>query len=160
MLLLALGVRQWNAGRQPPPPPEVLLGEEFALKRVVDGDTLVLENEAKARLIGVDTPEVFERGGSGKRMETPEPWGSEASAFTKEFTASGMLRLQFDKERKDRYGRFLAYVWVGDKMLNEELVRAGLARFAPRYRYSAAMKKRFGKAQDEAKAARRGIWSE
>ena len=69
------------------------------------------------------------------------------------------MRLQFDKERLDRYDRFLAYVFVGDRMLNEELARAGLARVELKFHYSSTMKNRFRKAEDEARTARRGIWS-
>lgn len=60
---------------------------------------------------------------------------------------------------KDQYDRFLAFVWNGDVLLNEELVRAGLAQAKLGYRYSGAMKNRLAKAQDDARQARRGIWS-
>jgi micrococcal nuclease len=105
------------------------------------------------RLIGANTPETV------KPRWPVEPWGPEASAFTKRFVAGGDVRLELDAELHDRYGRILAYVWVGDRMLNEELIRAGLARAELQYRYSAAMKVRFRHAEAEAKAARRGIWS-
>src|SRR5262249_34757524 len=94
------------------------------------------------------------------KPDTPvEPWGLEASDFTKQFLAGGSARLQFDRERVDDYGRMLAYVWVGDKMLNEELLRAGLAHYESYFRYSQTMKRRFAKAEAEAKAAHRGLWS-
>ena len=69
------------------------------------------------------------------------------------------MRLTFSSERKDRYDRFLAFVWNGDAMLNEELVRAGLAYARRDYHYSSAMKRRFSQAQTEAQRAGRGIWS-
>jgi micrococcal nuclease len=69
------------------------------------------------------------------------------------------VRLTFGLERRDRYDRFLAYVWNGATMLNEELIRAGLAEARLDYRYSSTMKRRFATAQEEAKRARRGIWS-
>jgi micrococcal nuclease len=125
------------------------------VKRVVDGDTLVLDNPGKerVRLIGANTPETV------KENWPVEAWGPEASAFTKDFVRGGKVRLEFDTRRHDKYGRLLAYVWVGDRMLNEELLRAGLARFEPQYSYSKAMKERFRRAEEEAKAARRGLWS-
>jgi len=90
-----------------------------------------------------------------------EAWGPEASQFTKDFIekAGHRVRLTFSLERKDRYDRFLAFVWNGDVMLNEELLRAGLARAQRDYRYSETMKRRFTRVQDEAKRAGRGIWS-
>ena len=74
-------------------------------------------------------------------------------------TANNRVRLTFGLERKDRYDRFLAFVWDGDVMLNEELVRAGLAFARLDYRYSGAMKRRLAAAQDEARQAGRGVWS-
>jgi len=140
------------------PPPDVLEEGEYALDHVVDGDTLLLSNGARIRLIGVDTPETV-------RPEHPvEPWGPEATEFVKAHTAAGAVRLQFDKERKDRYGRFLAHVFAPQEngseiFLSEELLRAGLGRALLRYPYSVAMKRRFREAEDEARRAKRGIWS-
>jgi micrococcal nuclease len=136
-------------------PPKSLVEGEYRVERVVDGDTLLLANGATIRLQGVDTPETV------KPDHPVEPVGPEASRFTQTFIAEGKgtVRLQFDRERVDRNDRFLAYVWVGDRMLNEELVRAGLATAETGFRYSAAMKTRFRRAEEEAKAAERGIWS-
>lgn len=106
------------------------------------------------RLIGVDTPETV------KPDHPVEPFGPEATQFTRQFLAGGTARLSFDRERVDRYGRQLAYVWVGERMLNEELLRSGLARFEPRFHYSEAVKRRFRQAQQEAKQAGLGIWSQ
>ena len=153
VMLVALGaIARWYAGPRLSPPES--LGEgSYTIERVVDGDTLLLTNRARIRLMGVDTPE------SVKPNHPVEPWGPEATEFTKDFVSSGTIRLRFDKERIDRYDRFLAYVWVDDKMLNEELVLAGLARYSPHFRFSQSMKKRFDKAQQRAKEAGRGIWS-
>jgi micrococcal nuclease len=134
--------------------PDALTEGQYQVARVVDGDTLLLTNRARVRLIGVDTPETV------KPNTAVEPWGPEATVFTRSMVAAHEVRLQFDRERVDRYGRFLAYVWVGDQLLNEELLRAGLARWEPQYHYSQSMKTRFRKAQQEAQRAQRGIWSD
>ncbi len=124
------------------------------MRRVVDGDTLLLADGTRVRLIGVDTPESV-------KPDTPvEPWGLEASAFTRAFVEGGDVRLEWDRGRQDRFGRALAYVWVGERMLNEELLRAGLARATLGYPFSEEKKARFRRAQEEARRARRGIWSE
>jgi micrococcal nuclease len=122
--------------------------------RVVDGDTFVLAgSKERVRLIGANTPETV-------KPDWPvEPWGPEASQFTKKFLAGGEVRLEFDGDPRDKYGRLLAYVWVGNRMLNEELLRAGLARAEMQYRYSKEMKSRFRRAEAEARNSRRGIWS-
>lgn len=135
------------------PVPEALEEGPCEVARVVDGDTLLLVNRARVRLQGVDTPEVTDPD------QPPEPWGPEATEFTRAFLRRGPARMQLGPERKDQYGRFLAYVWVGDQMLNEELLRAGMARALLRFNYSDSMKRRFRRAQDEARRARRGIWS-
>ncbi|HWA99661.1 MAG TPA: thermonuclease family protein [Pirellulales bacterium] len=150
---LLLASRLWPSSA--PRPPENLAEGEYHVSRVIDGDTLLLSNHARVRLMGVNTPETV------KPNHAIEPWGLEAKQFTEQFiaAAAGRVNLRFDRERVDRYGRFLAYVWIGDQMLNEELLRAGLARFEPAFYYSGSIKLRYRKAQDEARAARRGIWS-
>ena len=67
--------------------------------------------------------------------------------------------MRLDRRRIDQYGRYLAYVYVGDAMLNEELVRAGLARVSTYSGDSAPIERRLLRAQDEARQAGRGIWS-
>jgi len=155
VLLAALIVIRWWQHHDQLPPPDALSEGTYLVRRVVDGDTLLLANEARVRLIGADTPETV------KPNSPVEPFGPEATDFTRRFVAQagGAVRLQFDRERIDRYGRFLAYVWADERMLNEELIRAGLATAETRFGYASAMKKRFRRAEDEAKAAGRGLWS-
>jgi micrococcal nuclease len=137
-----------------PTPGQPLPAGEFAVERVIDGDTLLVDDHVTVRLIGVNTPETV-------RPEYPvEPFGPEASAFTQAFVRGGRVRLEYDRERFDRFGRHLAYVWVGPRMLNEELLRAGLGRWEPGFDYSQQLKDRFRRAQQEARAAHLGIWSE
>ena len=153
LVLAALAAARWWYGDAEPSRPESLAEGVHRVQRVVDGDTLLLANDARIRLIGADTPETV------KPNWPVEPWGPEATEFTKEFVADGEVWLRFDRERQDRYGRFLAYVWVGDRMLNEELIRAGLAKAEMGFRYSSSMKTRFRQAEQEARADQRGIWS-
>jgi micrococcal nuclease len=151
-LLLAI----WRAySSTAPKAPEQLEEGIHEVRRVVDGDTLLLASGARVRLQGINTPETV------KPNHPVEAWGLEASKFTKGFIAKAghRVRLTFSLERKDRYDRFLAYVWDGDVMLNEELLRAGLAYPRRDYRYSEAMKRRFTEAQEEARRAGLGIWS-
>ncbi len=136
--------------------PEATVSEGVhRVDRVIDGDTLRLASGVRVRLQGIDAPETV-------RPDHPiEPWGPEASEFSKRFIedAGGKVALTFTAERLDQYGRYLAFVWHGDRLLNEELVRSGLARARLGYRYSGTMKRRLAAAQDEARSAGRGIWS-
>lgn len=121
----------------------------------MDGDTLRLITGETVRLIGVDAPE------SVKPHHPVEPFGPEATRFLGDLIAQGgnKVRLEFDGTLRDKYGRLLAYVWIGEKLANEEIIRAGLARAEMEYSYSVSMKRRFSRAEAEAKAAKRGIWS-
>lgn len=158
-ILLALGAtvaawQQWQPKPSVPTAPVDSRSQSCRIARVVDGDTLKLVNHKESvRLIGVDTPETV------KHNCPVQPWGPEATQFTKNFVADGEVRLEYDGDTRDKYGRILAFVWVGDRMLNEELLRAGLARAEMQYHYSKEMKARFRRAEAEARAARRGIWS-
>ncbi len=143
---------EWRAS----PPDEILVEGDYRVDYVVDGDTLRLVSGVRVRLQGIDTPETVDRN------SPVEPWGPEATTFAKHFVSDAhqKIRLTFGKERIDRYGRQLAFVWNGETLLNEELVRAGLARARLDYRYAGKMKRRLAAAEAEARQAARGIWSE
>jgi len=152
LLLLILGAWQYfSTDREPPVAHEA--GATVLVQRVVDGDTLLLADHTRIRLLGVDTPET-------KRPDTPvEPFGPEASAFTRAHVEGRQVRLEFDKERYDKYGRVLAYVYLDDWFLNEAMLRAGLGRAITNHPYSESMKRRFRAAEHEAQRERLGIWS-
>lgn len=149
----AFGIRP-DGGEGNPAPAAVVETERIlaaTVRRVVDGDTLdvLMEGrEERVRLIGVDTPEVHGR---------VEPYGAEASAFTKKRLTGLDVRLELDVEERDRYGRLLAYVWVGDELFNETLVREGYAQvltIPPNVKYA----ERFVALQQEAREAEVGLW--
>ncbi len=128
----------------------------YDVEHCVDGDTLKLANGTRIRLIGADTPETV-------KPNTPvQPFGPEASQFTKEAVArnGNKVRITYDGTQIDKYGRTLAMVWLGDTLLNEQLIRVGLARAQLQYSYSREMKDRFQAAEDLAKREKRGIWSQ
>ena len=122
--------------------------------RVVDGDTIhvrVGERLEKVRYIGVNTPEVHHpRKGEG-------PGGRDAMAINRTLVERRHVRLETDVQARDRYGRLLAYVWVGETMVNAELVRRGYAQvmtIPPNVRHQAL----FVKLQREAREGARGLW--
>jgi len=92
------------------------------VKRVVDGDTLLLQSGERVRLIGVDTPE------SVHREKPVEYFSKEASRFTKKMVQKKYVWLEYGQERKDVYNRLLAYVYMEDgTFLNAELIKQGYA---------------------------------
>ncbi len=94
--------------------------------RVVDGDTLVLDGGERIRLIGVDTPETVHP------QKPVEYFGKEASAFTRRMADGQEVRLEYDQQRRDRYGPTLAYVWLpDDSLLNLEIIRRGSSSNSP-----------------------------
>ncbi|MCP3807103.1 thermonuclease family protein [Paenibacillus sp. Lou8.1] len=121
-----------------------------------DGDTfkaLVKGKEEKIRLLLVDTPESVKQG-------TPvQPFAKEASDFTLKQLKKGNLELELDISERDKYGRLLGYVWVGDKMLNEQLLEQGYARVAYVYQPNVKYVDQFEAIQTTARKAGVGIWS-
>jgi len=93
------------------------------VQRVIDGDTVVLANGDRIRYIGINTPELHHP------QKGAEYYAKEALNFNKELVLGKPVRLEFDKERFDRYGRTLAYVYLEDgTFVNKELVKRGYAR--------------------------------
>lgn len=135
--------------------------ERVIVERCVDGDTLVVVNSSgnreRVRLIGANTPETV------KPNWPVEPFGSEASAYTKRriSEAGNVVTLVSDGPVYDRYKRRLAFIYLENVpvSLNEELCRQGLAVVETRYHYSKEMKKRLSEAAKEAKKDRLGIYS-
>jgi len=92
------------------------------VKFVYDGDTILLGSGEKVRYLGIDTPEVDHEGGESEFM------AHAAWKFNKKTLKGAQVRLEQDREKRDRYGRLLACVFLKNgKMVNELLVREGLA---------------------------------
>ena len=124
-LLISAAVLPACGSVPPPAPAEVPNPRLVRVLRVVDGDTLhVLRGgrDVTIRLIGVDAPEVDWYGGRA------ECFGARAGRFAIRLLEDRRVRLELDRERLDRYGRTLAYVYLPDgRMVNVVLVRRGLA---------------------------------
>lgn len=124
--------------------------------RVVDGDTAEMKlsrgDTESVRYIGVDTPESVAPG------QPVECFGKEASEFNRRLVEGEDVTLRFGAERRDRYGRLLAYVYLGDNFVNATLVKRGFAQtleIEPNTDFAA----RFANLQQVAANAGRGLWS-
>jgi micrococcal nuclease len=91
---------------------------DATVRRVVDGDTVALAPGGRARLIGIDTPEVYGRA---------ECFGREASAFAKRRLAGRRVTVEVGTQPRDRYGRLLVYLYEDGRLFNGVLVREGYA---------------------------------
>lgn len=123
------------------------------VERVIDGDTVVVRGVGRVRLIGVDTPETVDP------RRAVEFFGREASAFTKRLLEGQRVRLEYDRERTDRYGRTLAYIYLRDgTFANAEIVRRGYGHAYTRFPFRHL--DRFRRLEREAREAGRGLWAE
>jgi micrococcal nuclease len=128
--------------------------ESARVERVVDGDTIVLAGGERVRYIGVDTPESVKPG-------TPVQCFAKAAGHANQRMVEGeAVRLRFDAERRDRYGRLLAYVYRARDGLfvNAELVRRGYA-VTLTIRPNVAHAADFARLARSARRAGRGLWS-
>lgn len=136
---------------------------EVSLKRVIDGDTLLIEkdgNEVRVRLIGINTPESVAPDESRNTI-----YGEMASDNTKNILKdTETLYLQYDEKLQDKYGRDLAYVWlkndvdtnseedIENYMLNAILVKTGYAEqitYLPNNKYETLLKKLYDTAREK-----------
>jgi micrococcal nuclease len=127
-VLIALGVlvvlRAGDDGPEPADSAAVREPRPARVLEVTDGDTVEVRLGGRAedvRYIGIDTPEVDPSIGV-------ECFGPEASRLNERLVGGRRVRLVFDDELRDRYGRLLAYVYVGKVLINAEIVRRGYAR--------------------------------
>ena len=122
--------------------------------RAVDGDTIEVRLDGRledVRYIGVDTPETV-------KPDTPvQCFGPRASHFDHRLVEHRRVRLVFGVERRDVYGRLLAYVYLSRRFVNAELLRRGFARtltIAPNDRFA----RYFKRLEMAAARAGRGLW--
>jgi micrococcal nuclease len=138
----------------------------YDVARIVDGGTLIVRRHGdpdtqqrgsaegvRVRLLGVECPEQVN---PDARVD---PWAREAADFTAAFVAGQPVRLRLDKRRVDADGTYLAYVSVDGQMLNEQLLRHGLARSSIFPGDSEPIARRLRAAEQEARDNRRGLWS-
>ncbi len=115
---------------------------------VFDGDTVLCDNGLHVRFIGIDCP------------ENNTPWSGEAAWVTRQWTLYKQVRLEIDvAEIYDKYDRVLAYVWVGDQLVNYVLAREGLAKvYVNEFPAHQKWRPLLLDARRQAKAEGKGIW--
>ena len=139
-------------------PPKTILPEAFFVTKVIDGDTIVLENGEKVRYIGIDTTELHHP------KKEVECFSRQAFEENKKLVLGKKVFLQKDISEKDKYDRLLRYVFLDEKMSTDEgsfinlyLVKNGFAyaaTFPPDVKYANL----FLTAQKEARQKNLGLW--
>ena len=126
----------------------------FLVEKVFDGDTVLLADGRKIRLLGINTPEIAHGD------QAAEAGGEQAKLWLQQRIEHKFISLEGDIEAEDNYGRTLAYVFAEDREhINLQLVKNGLATvsiFPPNLKYTEALLA----AQQSAEQARLGIWDD
>lgn len=119
--------------------------------RVIDGDTFKANGAGTIRLIGVDTPETKH---PKKKIEY---FGREASDFLKKRLSGKKVRLEYDQQRKDRYGRTLAYVYLEDStFINAEIIAEGYGFAYTKFPFKYL--EEFRSLEKRARESEKGLW--
>ena len=131
----------------------------YSVIDIVDGDTarVVLNGEKfTVRLIGIDTPELNTANYKGK-----ECFAGEAKARLTQLLEGKKVKLELDQTQGeyDRYNRLLAYIWLGEQLVNQIMISEGYA-FEYTYNLPYKYQTRFKKSEKEAREAMRGLWGQ
>ena len=152
LLLALLATWVWVAGA-------AAEHERARVESVADGDTIRVRlhgERISIRLIGVDTPELSDHF---DHAAPPQPFAREAAEFTRSHLRGREVELEYENgDRRDRYGRTLAYVFLADgTFFNRELVRAGYARAYTRFPFR--FREQFLADEAAARHDGRGLWA-
>lgn len=161
--LVALSLKAFTGPKRMLPAPHGY----YRVTRVVDGDTLELNRRIRVRLIGVDTPEsrynkklARDAARSSRESGVIIALGKKAADFTRGLCFGKVVRLEYDVERTDRYGRTLAYVYLKDgTFVNARILEEGYGQVMtvpPNVKYA----EQFLGFQRRAREKRAGLWSQ
>ncbi len=125
--------------------------EELLVIRVIDGDTIELETGDRVRYLAIDAPEL--------KNKNSDCFSEQAKLKNESLVLGKLIRLETEFDKKDKYDRVLAYVWVDNILVNIELVRNGFAKtdtFLSRGKYNNQIEE----AERIAKEQELGLWGE
>ena len=132
---------------------------ETTVISVIDGDTIRIEDGRIVRYLGVDAPELRKKV-KGEWVYDPEPFAEEAVALNKKLVEGKKVIIEIDPfVPRDQFGRLLGYVFVDKVMVNEELLKRGLAK-ADTPSVKMKYRIRFWSIEEGAWTDKRGIWAE
>jgi len=134
---------------------------EAKVMTVIDGDTIRLEDGRLVRYLGIDAPELRTKVES-LWVYDPQPFAEQAATLNKKLVEGKKVKIELDPNlpRKDQFGRLLAFVFVDKVMVNEELVRQGLAKVETHHPLIMKYRKRIWSLEEGAWLGKRGLWAE
>ena len=146
-------------------PAKIIPGHLYRVARVIDGDTIKLDNGQHVRLIGIDTPELKEghklerdlkQRHLSKKVELAR--GKKAYQYVRKLVEGKKVSFKFDTRKYDDYQRLLAYVYLANgQFVNAQIVKAGYAYpvfIKPDIKYSQLFRQLY----TQAKENHRGLW--
>lgn len=128
----------------------IVYSQTYQVSKVIDGDTIELENGERVRYIGIDTPEF-------RANQEPDPYAQEAYEANRNLVDGKEVYLEFDVQERDRYGRILAYTYVDDLFVNAWLIENGYAQILT-IPPNVAYQDLFLKLERQAREENRGLW--
>jgi len=127
--------------------------DQAVVNKAIDGDTLLLNNGEKVRLIGVDTPELYHP------LKPVQYFAKEASLFTKNLVEGKEVKLEYDWQKRDKYNRLLAYVYLKDgTFINAEIIKQGYGFAYIKYPFKYL--EQFKTYEKEAREKGLGLWKD
>lgn len=156
LIILVFSLLGCGSEKNPVSPVEVQ--SSCRVKKVIDGDTIILDNDELVRYIGIDTPEIRHKV-KNKWVYDPRPYAEEAREFNRQLVEGKVVNLEFDVEKRDKFGRLLAYVYVDDIFVNAKMLQEGYALLythPPNVKYVEL----FIKLAKEGRENKKGLWGE
>lgn len=132
------------------------LPTESRVEEVIDGDTVKITGGHLVRYVGINAPETRRKEGD-RWIYNPQPFAQEAKAFNKKLVEGKKVRLKYDVVKRDTFDRLLAYVYLGDRLVNGEMISRGYALtyiYPPNVKHADLLVK----LQNDARKNHRGLW--
>jgi micrococcal nuclease len=129
-------------------------GDPAVVEKVFDGDTIlvsILGTKEKVRLIGVDTPE------KNHPLKPVQFFSKEAKLFLEQLAGGQSVLLEYERQKRDKYGRLLAYVFLeGGRLVNAEIIKEGFGFVYLKYPFQRSDE--FKRYEEQARKGEKGLW--
>lgn len=135
-----------------------LYAEVVFIESIIDGDTVQTQTHRVIRLIGINAPEIHKRI-QGKWIYQPEAYAEQSKLFLSQLIQFKTIQLEYGRQSKDKFNRYLGYLWVNNQLVEKEILKEGLATLflkEPNIKYADTLIL----SQRDAIQKHKGIWSQ